>query len=241
SNMHDTEYAVGSINFTGDMPVILTKDGPSLGGFVCPVTIVKAELWKVGQVRPGDKLRFVAMSFDEALALELSQDQAIDELRPQADIASIPIEVPENTVSPCILAALPATDSRPEVAYRQAGDKYILLEYGPNVLDLSLRLRVHALMEALKAKPIDGIIELSPGVRSLQINYDSRVLHQRQLIEQLLAVETSLPPAESLRVPSRIIHLPMAFEDSATLDAVARYRQSVRDTAPWLPSNTEFM
>ena len=38
SNIHDTEYAVGSINFTGDMPVILTKDGPSLGGFVCPVT-----------------------------------------------------------------------------------------------------------------------------------------------------------------------------------------------------------
>src|SRR5690606_21574536 len=34
SNIHDTEYAVGSINFTGDMPVILTQDGPSLGGFV---------------------------------------------------------------------------------------------------------------------------------------------------------------------------------------------------------------
>src|SRR5690606_7527447 len=70
SNIHDTEYAVGSINFTGDMPVILTKDGPSLGGFVCPVTIAKAELWKVGQVQPGDKIVFTPMDFDTALALE---------------------------------------------------------------------------------------------------------------------------------------------------------------------------
>ncbi|MCJ9711847.1 5-oxoprolinase/urea amidolyase family protein, partial [Bordetella hinzii] len=48
SNIHDCEYAIGSINFTGDSPVILTRDGPSLGGFVCPATIARAELWKVG-------------------------------------------------------------------------------------------------------------------------------------------------------------------------------------------------
>ncbi|AQZ94671.1 urea carboxylase [Halopseudomonas phragmitis] len=241
SNIHDTEYAVGSINFTGDMPVILTKDGPSLGGFVCPATIVKAELWKVGQVKPGDRIRFKRLSFDTALALELAQDRAIEELAEQPAVTPLPEVRPEHNLSACILAALPEQGSRPEVAYRQAGDKYILLEYGPNVLDLRLRLRVHALMEALKAQPIEGIIELSPGVRSLQINYDSRLIHQHDLVDRLLVLETQLPDASAMRVPSRIIHLPMAYEDSATLDAVARYRQSVRDTAPWLPSNTEFM
>ena len=44
SNIHDTAYAVGAVDFTGDMPVILGPDGPSLGGFVCPVTVVNAEL-----------------------------------------------------------------------------------------------------------------------------------------------------------------------------------------------------
>jgi urea carboxylase len=241
SNIHDTEYAVGSINFTGDMPVILTKDGPSLGGFVCPVTIVKAELWKVGQVKPGDKIRFVRMSFDDALNLEKAQDEAIAALKPLASFASTPISLPDHGLSECILASLPAAGSRPLVTYRQAGDKYILLEYGDNILELSLRLRVHALMEALKTSPIEGIIELSPGVRSLQINYDSRVIHQKDLIAKLLVIEETLGDARDIKVPSRIVYLPMAFEDSATLDAVARYRQSVRDTAPWLPSNTEFM
>ncbi len=40
SNIHDNAYAIGAVDFTGDMPVILGPDGPSLGGFVCPVTIV---------------------------------------------------------------------------------------------------------------------------------------------------------------------------------------------------------
>ncbi|HWV16520.1 MAG TPA: urea carboxylase [Cellvibrio sp.] len=241
SNIHDTEYAIGSINFTGDMPVILTKDGPSLGGFVCPVTIVKAELWKVGQVKPGDKIRFKRLSFDSALALELAADKAIESLSVHAEVALTPIVKPFNTLSDCILASLPPEGSRPLVSYRQAGDKYLLLEYGDNILELSLRLRVHALMEALKANPIAGVIELSPGVRSLQINYDSRIVHQQQLVEKLLLIEATLGNARDIKVPSRIVYLPMAFEDSATLDAVARYRQSVRDTAPWLPSNTEFM
>jgi allophanate hydrolase subunit 2 len=42
--------AIGTVNFTGDMPVILMVDGPSLGGFVCAATIVSTELWKIGQV-----------------------------------------------------------------------------------------------------------------------------------------------------------------------------------------------
>jgi urea carboxylase len=241
SNIHDTEYAVGSINFTGDMPVILTKDGPSLGGFVCPVTIVKAELWKVGQVKPGDKIRFKRLSFDSALALELATDKAIETLSIQPETQLIQITRPLNTVSECILVSLPPEGSRPLVSYRQAGDKYLLLEYGDNILELSLRLRVHALMEALKISPIKGVIELSPGVRSLQINYDSRVIHQRDLVAKLLVIETTLGDARDIKVPSRIVYLPMAFEDSATLEAVSRYRQSVRDTAPWLPSNTEFI
>ena len=37
TNIHDNAYAIGTIDFTGDMPIILGPDGPSLGGFVCPV------------------------------------------------------------------------------------------------------------------------------------------------------------------------------------------------------------
>lgn len=236
SNIHDTEYAIGSINFTGDMPVILTQDGPSLGGFVCPATIVKAELWKVGQLKPGDTVRFRPMKFEEALQMEGTLDRITRSLK-----GTLP-SLPESTdKGNCILASLPATEEHPEIKYRQAGDKYILMEYGPIVLDLRFRLRVYAMMEALKQSPVEGIIELSPGVRSLQVNYDSRLISQESLVNTLLSVEEQLPSISAMRIPTRVIYLPMAFEDSATLEAVSKYRQSVRDTAPWLPSNTEFI
>ena len=242
SNIHDCEYAIGSINFTGDMPVILTRDGPSLGGFVCPVTIAKAELWKVGQVKPGDRIRFRRIGFDQALQLEQAQDASIERLAlVQAPTQAVAVATTRSTVSDTVIAELPERPGQPAVAYRQAGDRYILVEYGPMVLDLALRMRIHALMQELRARPIPGILELSPGVRSLQVNYDSRVIPQRRLMDALLAAEQRLAPVDDMKVPTRIVRLPMAWQDSATLDAVARYRQSVRDTAPWLPSNVEFM
>ncbi len=250
SNVHDCEYAIGSVNFTGDMPVILTRDGPSLGGFVCAVTIAKGELWKVGQVKPGDTIRFMRMSFDAALALEQAQDTALDNLACHDGatiglVADAPVHVTQPTrpvsVADAVLVSMSASADGPKVVYRQAGDHYILIEYGEAVLDLNDRFRVHALMEELKAGPVPGILELSPGVRSLQVHYDSRVIPQAKLVEALLAAESRLPRVGEMRINSRVIHLPMAFEDAATLETVSRYRQSVRDQAPWLPSNTEFM
>lgn len=243
SNIHDTEYAIGSINFTGDMPVILTHDGPSLGGFVCPVTIAQSELWKVGQVKPGDTIRFVPMTFDKALAQENAIDKAITEMSSLIvdDTFTAPELLPTDTASATILAQLPATDTTPEVAYRQAGDKYILIEYGPVILDLRFRFRIYALMEELTKRNINGLEEQAPGVRSLQIRYDSRVITQSELMAQLLDAEASLPDIESIVLKTRVVHLPMAFEDSATLDAVDKYKQSVQEKAPWLPNNVDFI
>ena len=53
SNIHDTPYTVGAVDFTGDMPIVLGPDGPSLGGFVCPVTVISDDRWKLGQLAPG--------------------------------------------------------------------------------------------------------------------------------------------------------------------------------------------
>ncbi len=242
SNIHDCEYAIGSVNFTGDMPVVLTRDGPSLGGFVCPVTIAKAELWKIGQVKPGDRIRFRPLSFEDALALEKGQDEAIGGLGPRRALRSAAASTPVPAATAgTVLAALASEGDRPAVAYRQAGDRYILLEYGPNELDLRYRFRVHALMEELAANPVPGILELSPGVRSLQIHYDSRLIHQRGLLDALLQAEMRLPLIDTMKVRTRVVHLPLTFEDSATLDAQRRYRETVRASAPWLPNNVDFI
>lgn len=240
SNLHDCVYAVGSINFTGDSPVILGRDGPSLGGFVCPFTVARAELWKVGQLRPGDKVRFVSMSYDDALALETALEQSIRDLSPRPAPGPLPALPAAAAPSGAVLAERRAQDHRPRAQWRQAGDRCLLLEYGDDRLDLALRLRVHLLMQAIREAELP-VEELSPGVRSLQIRYDSRRLHQADLLRRLLSIDEGLPDVADLKIPTRIVHLPLAFDDSATLAAVERYRETVRAEAPWLPSNVEFL
>ncbi|HET7535159.1 MAG TPA: carboxyltransferase domain-containing protein, partial [Candidatus Didemnitutus sp.] len=240
SNIHDNAYAVGTIDFTGDMPIILGPDGPSLGGFVCPATIIAADLWKIGQLRPGDKVRFRPVTADEAREREAAQTAAIEALmtpRKRRAPASNSVAPPASAV----LHTIAATRDTPAVAYRRSGDKYLLVEYGPLVLDLTLRFRAHALMEWLQANHTPGLLDLTPGIRSLQVHYDSRVLPIERLMETLVYAEQHLPAVEEMEVPTRIVHLPLSWEDESTLLAIRKYMQIVRKDAPWCPSNIEFI
>src|SRR5260221_2172289 len=58
SNIHDVDYAVEAVDFTGDMPILLGPDGPSLGGFVCLGLIDAPELYNLGQRKAGNPVRF---------------------------------------------------------------------------------------------------------------------------------------------------------------------------------------
>jgi urea carboxylase len=224
SNLHDNAYAIGAIDFTGDMPIILGPDGPSLGGFVCPAVMARDELWKLGQFRPGDSIRFVPVA------------------RPQDTIAGPAIHRPSEAGS----AIVGHSDSGPvPVVYRRQGDDNLLVEYGPMALDLALRLRVHLLMEAIQRQGSlaarNGIIDLTPGIRSLQIHYDSTRISRGHLLGLLEEIEQSLPAPEAVTVPSRIVHLPLSWNDPEAQLAMRKYQELVRPNAPWCPDNIEFI
>ncbi|ASK33171.1 urea carboxylase (plasmid) [Alcanivorax sp. N3-2A] len=235
SNIHDNAYAVGTVDFTGDMPVILGPDGPSLGGFVCPATVILADRWKLGQLKAGDTLRFVPVSLDDADALAAEQALCLEELTAPS-LTPAPA-----TVSTPILDRLEAQSHGPEVVYRAAGDRYLLVEYGPLELDLRLRFRAHALMLWLEQERLDGVLELTPGIRSLQVHFDPARLPRATLLEILKRAELTLDKQDDLEVPSRIVHLPLSWDDEACRLAIEKYTQSVRKDAPWCPSNIEFI
>jgi urea carboxylase len=238
SNIHDNAYAVGTIDFTGDMPIILGPDGPSLGGFVCPATIVHAELWKMGQLRPGDTVRFHAVTFAQAEAMAREIEDAVASLRSLLPLLPAGSGRP---VEPAVLETLAATEDASSVVTRADGDRYLLVEFGPNVLDLALRLRVHALEAQLRAMALPGIVDITPGVRSLHVHYDTRRLPREALLVALRAAEQAIPKDLHITVPSRIVHMPLSWGDPQTRLAAEKYMQSVRPDAPWCPDNIEFI
>ncbi|MBE7527532.1 MAG: urea carboxylase [Burkholderiales bacterium] len=244
SNIHDNPYAVGAVDFTGDMPIILGPDGPSLGGFVCPAVIVQAELWKTGQLKPGDSVRFYPLTPEQALQLEKQQDEMVQ--APDSISRTLPA-ISASSIRPGspVLHRIPANDGQVQVVYRQSGDKYLLIEYGEPVLDIALHFRAHALMawlqQSVEKGDLPGILDLTPGIRSLQIHYDSRLLSRDHLLNRLIAAETDLPAVDDMEIPSRIVHLPLSWDDAATRLAIEKYMRSVRPDAPWCPSNIEFI
>ncbi|WP_296234429.1 urea carboxylase [uncultured Pseudomonas sp.] len=261
SNIHDNPYAIGAVDFTGDMPVILGPDGPSLGGFVCLVTIIEADLWQLGQLKAGDKVRFVPV--DIATARELAQINA-REYAELTLISPLPFmgegsgeRVLENTQSPSpqpspasgrgsrsVLASpivLDIGEADTRLVARLSGDTHLLLEIGQPELDLVLRFRGHALMQALEAKQLDGVIDLTPGIRSLQVHYQPETLALQALLDIVAGEWDAVCAARDLKVPSRIVHLPLSWDDPACQLAIDKYMTTVRKDAPWCPSNLEFI
>jgi urea carboxylase len=241
SNIHDNAYAIGAVDFTGDMPVILGPDGPSLGGFVCPVTIIKADLWKLGQLKPDDKITFTPVSCEEAEQQEKMQQAWIKNLSVE-DQTRAP-EISANH-SP-ILRIMDATATDPKIVYRISGDDNVLIEYGEQELDLRLRFRAHALMLWLEKQKesgaVTGILELTPGIRSLQVHFDNLVLPRQQLLALLEQGQSELGDIHSMTVPTRTVYLPLSWDDPSTQVAIEKYMTTVNPDAPWCPSNIEFI
>ncbi|POP83449.1 urea ABC transporter substrate-binding protein [Pseudomonas syringae] len=474
SNIHDNPYAIGAVDFTGDMPVILGPDGPSLGGFVCPVTIIEADLWQLGQLKAGDKVRFTPVSVEacheercggelvregyipdaanpstvppssrtspllqeaaytrrselvregyspdaenpstatpssrasslpqgtaNSRGSELAREGYISDAEnpstatPSSRTSSLPQGAanssrselvregyipdaanpstvpPSSRTSPLLQeaaytrrselvregyipdAANPSTvppssrasslpqgtanSSRSELVRegyspdaenpstatpssrasslpqgnansrgselvregyipdaentstatpssrtspllqgpansrdsevvriedlpspvildigqddkrlvaRLSGDTHLLLEIGAPELDLVLRLRGHALMLALEAKALAGVVDLTPGIRSLQVHYRPEQLPLRQLLDIVAGEWDAVCAAKDLQVASRIVHLPLSWDDPACQLAIEKYMTTVRKDAPWCPSNLEFI
>jgi urea carboxylase len=221
SNLHDNAYAIGAIDFTGDMPIILGPDGPSLGGFVCPAVIARDEQWKMGQFKPGDTIRFHAVA------------------RASDPLAGPTVKRISQAAGSAVIGAVEAGGV--PVVYRRQGDDNLLVEYGPMQLDIGIRMRVHLLMQAVKEARLQGLIDLTPGIRSLQIHYDSTTLSRSKLLGALAEIEKSLPPVSAVKVPSRTVWLPLSWNDPDAELAMRKYQELVRPNAPWCPSNIEFI
>jgi urea carboxylase len=137
-----------------------------------------------------------------------------------------------STVTSPILERLEPRGGHPAVTYRQAGDRAVLVEYGAMELDLTLNFFVLAVDTAVSAQKPDGLIETAPGFRSMLVRYDALRLSTADLLAHLSRVHESIPAEREIEIASRLITLPIAFDDSQSRAAVERYVRSIRKDAP---------
>ena len=215
SNIHDNAYAVGTLDLTGDQSILLGPDGPSLGGFVCSVTTAKGEMWKLGQLHPGDKVHFRLLDLDQAKEIREAEEA---NLRHEYQEVVLP-EQKDLDYHYAILAEETAAGTK--IVARLDGEDNILVEYGEMELDIAIRFRVHVLMQELKKKDLP-VIDLTPGIRSLQIHFDIEKISLKEMLAAVLETNRTLPELSDVTVPSRIIWLPLSWDDPQTQLAAKR-------------------
>lgn len=234
SNIHDNAYAIGTLDLTGDQSILLGPDGPSLGGFVCSVTTAKGELWKLGQLHPGDKVRFQLLTLEQAEDIRKKQDKNIN-----FKYTKIMLPGPEKLDASYAVIAEGSHDNT-DYKIRLQGEENILIEYGRMELNIELRFRIHILMNEIEKSSLP-IIDMTPGIRSLQIHFDINKVSAREICDEIEKINADLRELDDITVPSRVIKLPLSWDDPQTQLAAKRYQQTVRPDAPWCPSNPEFI
>ncbi|KAG1772023.1 allophanate hydrolase subunit 2-domain-containing protein [Suillus occidentalis] len=249
SNILDNGYAIGTVNVNGDTPVILTNEGPDMGGYVCLCTVATGERWKLGQLSPGSTVTFCKISWQDAQGCMNAALRWIEAVQAvvagsKPDMGFIDHGTFEGRRSSGILCRnewLPGS-SRPAVTFRQAGDSAILVEYGSMHLDFVLRARVHALETEVRQRNVKGIWAFAPCIRSTMCHFNPSVISQADVLAVLLNAERSLPDSASdLQFPGRKITFPIILDDQWCRDALQRYMRTTRNSAVYLPSNVHYL
>lgn len=253
SNLVEYGYSCGSLNWTGDEGCIFSLDCPNFGGFASSATAIRADYWKLGQLKAGDTLKYERISLEEALSQRQNVTQYLDSIALAVEVGSFDGVVPLNSgfkasgdYSKAVLWERAASDTQPQVRYRQAGDDYLLVEYGNEQFDLNYRCRVTALEKAINAKDApkwlkQSLVTTVGCCTSITICYDGAKMDREQLMKHLQLLEDEIGDLSKTKVPCRRFKLPLSFESREQTDATTRYMETQRPHAPYLPDNLDFV
>jgi urea carboxylase len=229
----------GGLHLQDGALMIHGPDSPALSGAVRPATIARAELWKIGQLKSGDSVRFRPISNQQAVEMEEQMEMCITELA-----GSLP-QLPESPrcQEPVLLFEQGGKTS-PVVRCRGEGERHVLMEYAPDSPSLEARFRIRALEEHLREAGLHGILDLQSGVRSLQVHFDARVLSRQALAQALAFCEDAIASPHKFVAPSRVIHLPLCWEAGeleearALVFAATHVVLVIGDSSPGAPVTT---
>ena len=260
SNVIEYGYPIGGLNWTGDEPVIFPVDCQDFGGFICSLTIIGGDMWKVGQLRAGETVRFHRVSLEAALDCRRNNKEFIQQLAQSArsgvwdgvklsvDLVATATETQARGQD--VVRTLEAAAGRPEISYRVVADNYLLVDYGIGKSDLNHKCRATALKRALQEGRGPASTNLSQGGcifntvgcgNSVAIFHDELRLPQDKLVEHLIQLESTLGDMRSSKFPNRHFRLPIAFGHSKLAEAVERYMVNKRPTASYLPDPLQFL
>lgn len=107
------------------------------------------------------------------------------------------------------------------------GDSSLLLDYG-QIRSIQAGVKSVMVKKLLMDKMLPGIMDMIPCNSSLLIQFEPRRIGAETLLEQVRNAAEEVENANTIRVPSKIIEIPVYFADPWTKAAVEEYCRSVK-------------
>ncbi|KAL5113568.1 hypothetical protein ACEQ8H_008548 [Pleosporales sp. CAS-2024a] len=214
SNLIEYGYPLGTLNWTGDDPCIFPVDCPNFGGFTSSTTVIRADWWKLGQVKAGNTLKYIRVGLQDALEKRRQNDDfldAIDQpLKTRNDFTGVEslqnshVGFHECDIGKAVIWEKHADGRTPQVRYLS-----------------SRRGRSHS-------------CRIWQRIFRPQSPREDLVAHLQIIEEQLGDLSTT-------KVLTRVFKLPISFESKSQDEATQRYMTNQRPHAPYLPDNLAFV
>ncbi|WP_037312616.1 5-oxoprolinase subunit B family protein [Ruegeria halocynthiae] len=111
--------------------------------------------------------------------------------------------------------------------YTYGGDEHIYVEMDDE-MSLDAFFKSLSMSNAVRDAKIDGVTEICPANASFQVKYDPDVISPAQMMEQIKNLEHKAEDADK-RLKTRIIEIPVFYQDPWTHETVMRFRERHQD------------
>ena len=111
--------------------------------------------------------------------------------------------------------------------YEYGGDEFIFVELSEE-MSLEVNFQAMAITEKLREENLSGIVDICPSNASYMVRFDPDIIHPDALIVKLKELETSVS-IDDFEISSRIVDIPILFEDPWTHEALMRFRDRHQD------------
>ncbi|SLN09834.1 Kinase A inhibitor [Roseivivax jejudonensis] len=116
--------------------------------------------------------------------------------------------------------------------YSHGGDEHIFVEMDEE-MSLDAFFKSLSMTNALREAKIDGVTEICPANASCQVKFDPDVIAPDAMLEELKKLEDVAEAAEK-RMTTRIVEVPVFYQDPWTHETLMRFRERHQD-----PSGTD--
>lgn len=122
----------------------------------------------------------------------------------------------------------PQTAPATPIRYSIAGDEHLFAEVSES-MSLEAFFRAMAITRAVEQLALPGVLDVCLANASFQIRFDPELIHPLALLEQVKALESSTTAER--RIDTRIIEVPVLYDDPWTNETQARFRDRHQDPA----------